>query len=204
MIYVSHSGFDWNPGSYLGANMIQSYEDYLAYLEADRIALGVKGKRPALIGDDEWKIERKLRKLEYYENCKNTLIWKPYIIFQRYQFYRACKKMLYFLPRNACGPGLALHREYIGINPGAKIGKNCRIHSGVIIGTQAGYHHLAPTIGDNVYIGPGAKLFGDIRIASGIAIGANAVVTKSFDDENITIAGVPAKKISDKGSKGLI
>lgn len=55
-----------------------------------------------------------------------------------------------------------------------------------------------------MYIGPGAKIFGDIFIADNIAIGANAVVNKSFYESNITIAGVPAKKISNKGSKGLL
>ena len=184
--------------------MIQSYEDYIAYLEADKKMLHATGKRPMLLGDEEWKFERLLRKLEYYLNCKKSPIWNPYILFLKYRFYRAQKRMLYFIPRNVCGPGLALHREYIGINPGAKIGKNCRIHTGVVIATKAGGHHDAPTIGDNVYIGPGAKIFGDIHIANGIAIGANSVVTKSFEEENITIAGVPAKKISDKGSKGLL
>ena len=31
--------------------MIRSYEDYLKYLEADRISLGQKKKRPKIIGD---------------------------------------------------------------------------------------------------------------------------------------------------------
>ena len=30
------------------------------------------------------------------------------------------------------------------------------------------------------------------------------MVTKSFEEENITIAGVPAKKISEKGSKNYL
>jgi serine O-acetyltransferase len=61
-----------------------------------------------------------------------------------------------------------------------------------------------PTIGDNVFIGPGAKIFGDIIIASGIAIGANSVVNKSFLETDITIAGVPARKVSNRGSRGLL
>jgi len=106
---------------------------------------------------------------------------------------------------NVFGPGLSIgHRGTIVINPCAKIGANCRIHVCVSIGTEAGHTFKAPVIGDNVYIGPGAKLFGKIYIADGIAIGANSVVTKSFCEKNITIAGVPAKKISDKGSEGLI
>ena len=75
---------------------------------------------------------------------------------------------------------------------------------GVNIGTAAGVERRVPQIGNNVYIAPGVKIFGDIEIANGIAIGANAVVCKSFLEENVTIAGVPAKQISDKGSKGLM
>ena len=95
-------------------------------------------------------------------------------------------------------PGLSIaHRGTIIINGGAKIGANCRLHACVNIGTEAGYTDKAPTIGDNCYIGPGVKMYGDIFIANGIAIGANAVVNKSFEEENIAIAGVPAKKIKE-------
>ena len=59
-------------------------------------------------------------------------------------------------------------------------------------------------IGDNVYIGPGAMLFGPIRIADEIAIGANSVVNRSFEEPGITIAGAPARKVSDRGSEGLL
>ena len=55
-------------------------------------------------------------------------------------------------------------------------------------------------IGNNVYIAPGVKILPDAEIADNIRIGANAVVTKSFLEPGITIAGVPAVKISDKGN----
>jgi serine O-acetyltransferase len=106
---------------------------------------------------------------------------------------------------NVFGPGLSIaHRGTIVINNATKIGANCRLHACVNIGTKAGYDNMAPKIGDNVYIGPGVKIFGNIEIADGIAIGANAVVNRSFIEPNITIAGVPAKKINDKGSEGLL
>ena len=92
----------------------------------------------------------------------------------------------------------------IVVNSSARIGSNCRIHSGVVIGTKAGYSNKSPRIGNNVFIGPGAKIFGDIIVADGIAIGANAVVNNSFLEPNITIAGIPARKVSDNGSKGLL
>lgn len=102
------------------------------------------------------------------------------------------------------GPGLAImHRGTIVINGNVRIGANCKIHVCVNIGASGG-PEKAPQIGNNVYIAPGAKIFGDIQIADDIAIGANAVVNKSFMTPNITIGGVPAKKISDKESVGLI
>jgi serine O-acetyltransferase len=60
---------------------------------------------------------------------------------------------------------------------------------------------MVPKIGNNVFIGPGAVVIGDIEIADGIAIGANSYVNKSFKEPNITVAGCPAKKISDGGSR---
>lgn len=108
------------------------------------------------------------------------------------------------IPLNCFGKGLSIaHLGPIVVNGGAKIGDNCRIHVGVNIGTAAGFADSAPDIGDNVYIAPGVKIYGKIRIADGIAIGANAVVNKSFLTPNISIAGVPAKQISSKGTNGL-
>jgi len=87
-------------------------------------------------------------------------------------------------------------RSYGGL---PTIGDNCRLHVGVNIGTVPGCPHVAPKIGNDVYIAPGVKLYGNIEVGSGIIIGANSVVTKSFTEQNICIAGVPARKISDKG-----
>lgn len=106
----------------------------------------------------------------------------------------------YEIPLNCIGKGLSIaHRGTIIINEATKIGENCRIHVGVNIGTAPGCKNVAPQIGNNVYIAPGVKMYGNIKVASGIIIGANAVVTKSFLEENICIAGVPAKKISNMG-----
>ena len=101
----------------------------------------------------------------------------------------------YSIPINVFGPGLSLpHRGNIIINPNTRIGKNCRIHVGVNIGA---HKDLAPTIGDNAYIGPGVILFGDIKIGNNTTIGANATVNKSFDQNNVTIAGTPAKIVKE-------
>ena len=84
------------------------------------------------------------------------------------------------------------------INANARIGSNCRIHVCVNIGADINDGSNAPSIGDNCYIGPGVKAYGDIKIGDNVGMGANAVVNKSFES-NLTIAGVPAKVISQVG-----
>ena len=53
----------------------------------------------------------------------------------------------------------------------------------------------------SVYLGAGSKLLIGVNLADNIIVGANAVVTISFNELNIVIAGIPARKISDKGTK---
>lgn len=107
-------------------------------------------------------------------------------------------KLGFSISPNVFGPGLSIaHAGTIIINGGAKIGENCRLHACVNIGTAAGHSDKAPIIGNNCYIRSGVKMYGNIVLGDGIAIGANAVVNKSFNENNIAIAGVPAIKIAD-------
>ena len=92
----------------------------------------------------------------------------------------------------------------ITINGNAKIGEFCKIHVGVNIGADAREKGESPIIGNHVYIAPGAKIFGKIQIGDYVAIGANAVVNKSFPMSHVTIAGIPAKIINEKGIDGII
>jgi serine O-acetyltransferase len=108
---------------------------------------------------------------------------------------------------NIFGPGLAIvHYGLLILDPTTRIGKNCRIHMGVHIGGAAKFvepgseSEHSPRIGDNVYIGPGVKIYGPIKIGNNCVIGANSVVTKSFEADGLTIAGVPAKIIRTNGT----
>lgn len=74
----------------------------------------------------------------------------------------------------------------------AKLGDNCRIRNGVVIGLKNVEDPGAPTIGNNVDIGAGAKVLGKIKIGNNVMIGANAVVLCDVPDNAIAV-GVPAK-----------
>ena len=189
------------------AKMIESKEDYRFYLEADRVALAIDRKRPALFQDEIWKFQRLLRRIEFFRNC-NTSGLRQIIYFRsRYSFRQLGVKLGFTIPPNVFGPGLSIaHRGAIVVNGEAKVGENCRISQCVTIGTSTYAPgttpcDLSPTIGNNVFIGPGAVIVGKIEIADGIAIGANSYVAKSFKESNITIAGCPARKVSNTGSR---
>jgi serine O-acetyltransferase len=198
--------------------MIQSKEDYLFYVEADRIARGIttnNGKLPwewfyrfARVETQEtWDFQRLLRKLEYNINCKSSGLGNLTRKLLGYRFKRLSANVGFSIPPNVFGPGLCLvHRGPIVVHELAQVGENCRVRHCVTIGIGTGDPPLAkaPRIGNNVFIGPGAVIIGDVAIADNVAIGANSVVNRSFLEEGITIAGVPARKVSNKGSKGLV
>lgn len=188
--------------------MIRSKEDLTYYLDADMKSCSITRKRPSITGDDIWKYQRALRKHEYFSNYsgKHSLLAKVFKMCYGILHSRKGRQLGFTIPVNTFGPGLSIgHPGTIVVNPGARIGNNCRIHTCVNIGTEVGESTSEnPIIGNNVYIGPGAKIYGKIRIDDNIAIGANSVVNRSFETPNVTLAGIPAKEVSKKGSNGLL
>lgn len=181
--------------------MIITKKDLRFYLEADKVALRKKIQRPKIFSDEIWKFQILLRKYEYYNNCKSNKFNRLLKIYYRYNFHKMSIKLNFSIPINVFCAGLSIaHYGTIVVNSNARIGENCRIQENVTIGATSG-NTKAPTIGNNVFIGTGAKVIGDIKIGNGVVIGAGAVVTKSFIENNITIAGVPAKKISNNNSR---
>jgi len=177
--------------------MIKSKEDYLYYLECDRIALREDGRFIHRFTNKIWKFQRLLRKLEYYTNCKNNK-FSRYILKIRYHILS--EKLGFYIPINVVGPGLSIaHIGPILINGNSRIGENCRIQTGVTLGATNG-QNLAPILGNNVFLGEGCKLIGNIYIADDVAIGANAVVVKDINQKGTTWGGVPARIISKHDS----
>lgn len=78
-----------------------------------------------------------------------------------------------------------------------KIGNYCGFNAGVLLGNKDLIENK-PIIGDYVSFGPGSKAIGKINIGTNVLVAPNAVVTKDVPD-NVTVGGIPAKVISDKG-----
>lgn len=175
--------------------MIDDKKSLYEYLDADRIALGIKKKRPNFFGDEVWKFQIALRYIEYYINTGKRdikyLWWK-------WKFHNLGIKLGFHIPPNVCGKGLKIvHSGCVIINNNAKLGENVVLQQCINIGRN---HEVddVPIIGNGVYIGPGAKLFGKIYIADNCAIGAGAVVTKSFERPGMNIVGNPAHEQGER------
>lgn len=83
------------------------------------------------------------------------------------------------------------HPNGIVIASGTKIGKNCTILQQVTIGVSNLTCKLCPVIGDDVILSAGSKVLGKVEIGNNSVVGANAVVLRSFGN-NQTIVGIPA------------
>ena len=130
-----------------------------------------------------------LRKAEYYSNNKVLHVY----------YLRKCNKLGerlgYFIGPGVLGKGVKIfHMGDIIINSHSIIGDGCMFHGDNCVGNN-GIDNNCPILGKRVELGIGAKVIGGVSLADDIKIGANAVVTKSFAEPGITIAGVPAKKI---------
>lgn len=187
--------------------MIENKIDLRKYLYADEIARfgeHVSLFRKIKMGD-MWFYNVHLRKLEYWLNCRSGFYGSLMAALHRIRLKQLGIKLGWSISPNTFGPGLCIaHWGTVVVNGGARIGSNCRIHVCVNIGANGGGVEDTPSIGNNVYIGPGAKIFGKIIIGDNTVIGANSVVNKSFLEGGCTIAGIPAKIISNNDSSRFI
>lgn len=147
-----------------------------------------------------WQYQNILRKTEYFflqkKNKGGIINWITYMYYIS-RLNRLGERLGIEIGLNTFKKGLLIyHYGSIVVNEKSKIGKNCRLHGDNCIGNSGNEgDNRCPVIGDNVMIGVGAKIIGDVYIANNIKIAAGAVVVTSFNEENITIGGVPARKL---------
>ncbi|WP_068544427.1 serine O-acetyltransferase [Thalassotalea crassostreae] len=107
-----------------------------------------------------------------------------------FQWLNKCLNACVIGIKTSFGDGFVImHPCSIVINSKVCGGTNITLESSVVIGDNKGH---SPTLGNNIFIGSGAKIFGQLSVGNNVLIGANAVVTKSIDD-NCKALGIPAK-----------
>lgn len=134
---------------------------------------------------------RELRICEYYKNCGGGT---TRFLFKLHNFYRnrLGLRLGFEIPLNVFGKGLHIfHTGNIIINGSSSVGEYCNIIGSTCLGSKNGGN--GPTIGDHCELG-----MNSVVIGNDVYIGAGAVVTKSFEQDGVSLAGVPAKIVASR------
>ena len=182
--------------------MIQSKAELEAYLSLDMSFYHGYAWRDRLIAaltrDPIYLINkyvRFLRKEEYYCNVRQDLLGKLVFLYYFRRKNILGNKLGFKIPKNCFGPGLTIyHHGCIIVNESARIGAGCRLHGNNCIGNN-GKSDAAPVAGDHLDLGFGAVIIGGIKLGNSICVGSNAVVTRSCEDDNVTLVGIPADRL---------
>ena len=108
--------------------------------------------------------------------------------------------------KNQIGAGLYLGHVYnITINPDVKIGNNCNLHKGIVIGQEnRGARKGVPTIGNSVWIGINAAIVGNITIGDDVLIAPNSYVNRDIPSHSIVFGNPCIIKNRDNATEGYI
>ena len=143
-------------------------------------------------------------KLHFGNNVSFGILRSPYL-FSGYGYIeaRGANAEIYIKENVAINNSCVITAEKkITISKNTVIGYNCHI-------SDSSFHNLAidkrhetdPNpqevyIDENVFIGNNVTILKGVKLGKNVVVGSAAVVTKSFPD-NVVIAGVPAKIISE-------
>lgn len=182
--------------------MIQSKQELKRVIAYEK-NLWIKKMRPNESGKDIRSLTtifmKALRIVEYYK-VKSVFekIWGGYYYWNL--IYKTLSVITnVHIPPYVFEEGLLIgHLQNIIVSAKAEAGKNVLLFHNTTIGIKLGHNvdGKCPRIGNGVTICTGACILGDVRLPDGITVAANAVVNKSFDEENVVVGGIPAKIIS--------
>jgi len=111
------------------------------------------------------------------------------------------------IDRLELGRNVSIHWDsYISAEGGLVIGNDVAIgHRCSILTTEHNFmaadkpikfqpiHNMPVRIDDNVWLGANVTILGGVHLRSGTVVAAGSVVTRSFDENDIILAGIPAK-----------
>lgn len=179
--------------------MIITKKDLREYIQADRARYSLRkfSILGRLLNDESYYVTKflyALRHLEYYTNNSGCLLYKiPYIYWFLKHRHLELRLGIRIAP-NIIGKGLYIPHIVGGVIINAlRVGDNCTVNAGVIIGNKA-HSENKPIIGNNVEITIGSKVIGKIRLGNNVIVAPNSVVIHDVPD-NAVVSGIPAKII---------
>lgn len=198
--------------------MIKTIAELKNYLAADaklypKLSNGVfrriKNRIATTPQSSQWKIFSYIRVLRYAEyHLNNSLLSNRIsiksiyhticLIYDYWRLRRLSYQTGFQISPNSVGKGLMIyHYGSIIVNGEAKIGDNCTLFPGIVVGAKP---NGVPKIGNHVMIGAGAKVLGGVTIGDNVTIAPNAVVVKDVPKDAIVV-GVPAKILRIKSNE---
>lgn len=129
-----------------------------------------------------------LRKVNYYNNSKGILN-KVAKLYYKVRHRQLGQKLGFSIGPDALGYGLVMpHWGTIVVGNSNRIGNYCVLHTSTCISDNG------KIIGDGLYVSTGVKITAPLKLGNGVSIAANSVVTKSFEQDNLLLVGMPAEK----------
>jgi serine O-acetyltransferase len=126
-----------------------------------------------------------LRRAESRRGANGILARAGYAV-ARWRYERYAERMGIDIPLGVFGPGLSIaHRGTIVVNGETRVGRNCRVHPGLVIGGDKG---RSPVIGDDVFLGPNVSIIGGVSIGEGAVIAAHALVIRDVPPGALALA----------------
>lgn len=131
-----------------------------------------------------------MRKYSYYRHLEG---WKKLLgVYYHLRYKKLSLKLGYTIDPDAFGYGLSLpHYGTIVVGSPAKIGNYAVVHTNVCLSGNG------KIIGDGLYVATGAKITAKVVLGDNVTLAANSVCTKSFEEGNVLLAGIPAIKKSE-------
>lgn len=104
------------------------------------------------------------------------------------------------------GGGIYIGHAYnITINARAKIGRNCNIHKGIVIGqANRGARKGYPVIGDRVWIGINSAIVGKVTIGDDVLIAPNSFVNVDVPSHSVVFVNPCIIKHRDWATEGYV
>lgn len=148
-----------------------------------------------------------LKVFHYLFRSAATAVFPPARLLYRVLFrFWASRRGLEITANEQIGGGIYLGHAYnITINSRARIGRNCNIHKGVVVGqANRGVRKGCPIIGDRVWIGINAAIVGKVTIGDDVLIAPNSFVNIDVPPHSVVFGNPCAIKHRDCATEGYV
>lgn len=133
-----------------------------------------------------------MRKASFYKGW-GGIIGRILFLYYSRKFRALGIKLGFSIDKDSLGYGVVIpHHGTIVIGGSNSIGNYAVLHTSICISANG------KNIGNGLYCATGVKMTSRLTLGNNVSVGANSVVNKSFESDDIMIAGMPANYIKEK------